>query len=238
MKTVKSFWRKGFFRRRQRHDITKVETLYSAFIRGRTNQLKQQSIQEKLRTNPYFNVGCGANVTPGFINIDYYWRPGVDVCWDIRKGIPASDNSLQGIFTEHTLEHITFAQCQAVLTDFFRILQPGTTVRIVVPDAELYIDLYQRSQAGEPVEFPNVSPDEWKKGFTPLMSVNRAFRGYDHRYAYDAETLNMMLSACGFVDIRKEAFMYGRNPYLLIDSRSRADESLYIEASRQGGKID
>jgi hypothetical protein len=70
------------------------------------------------------------------------------------------------------------------------------------------------------------------------MSVNRAFRGYDHRYAYDAETLNMMLSACGFVDIRKEAFMYGRNPYLLIDSRSRADESLYIEASRQGGKID
>jgi hypothetical protein len=64
------------------------------------------------------------------------------------------------------------------------------------------------------------------------MSVNRAFRGYDHFYAYDAETLHMMLSACGFVDIRKETFLHGRDPYLLIDSSKRADESLYIEASR------
>ena len=117
---------------------------------------------------------------------------------------------------------------QEVLREFCRLLRPAGVVRLVVPDAELYLTLYARSRVGGPVHFPY--QEEGDAEVTPLMYVNRVFRDHGHKYAYDFDTLAMMLEQSGFVRIARETFGHGRLSELLIDTESRRRESLYVEA--------
>lgn len=204
----------------------RVLQCYSAVLRGRRFQTR--SLRSGSKT--MLNAGCGANPLPRFLNMDYLWRPGVDLCWDLSTALPLADHSMNGVYSEHCLEHLQFAACRGALREFKRILKPGAPLRIVVPDAELYLRLYQRHKGGEDVAFPFVQKP-FPQGFTPLMEVNRVFRDHGHQYAYDAETLGGMLTDAGFKDVRQESFMRGRAAALLIDSAERAPESLYLEAS-------
>jgi len=186
---------------------------------------------------PYVNVGCGRSVRPGFINVDYDWHPAIHLCWDLREKLPLADASAAGIFTEHCLEHFTYDQCLDALRDMHRILEPGGVLRVIVPDGGLYLDLYQRHRRGEKVEFPYVGEGgaadlelDSRYGFTPMMAVNRIFRGYGHAFAYDHETLRNLLREAGFASVERRAFRSGRVQALLIDSELRAPQSLFVEA--------
>ena len=161
------------------------------------------------------------------MNVDAFWSPGLDLCWDLTKGLPLADGSMKGIYTEHMLEHIPFDQVLPLLSELKRILRKDGTIRIVVPDAELYLDLYQSAKRGMRQPFPY----ETARTDTPIMHVNRIFRAEGHEYAYDHETLSALLGKAGFKNITKESFDRGRDPNLLIDSEHRKVESLYVEAS-------
>jgi hypothetical protein len=104
-------------------------------------------------------------------------------------------------------------------------------VRIVVPDVELFIDLYVRARNGEPVSFPYV--EDPGPSFTPVDPLNRIFRGYGHHlYAYDSHALAVLMLEAGFRQPEKRAFLEGRDAKLLVDSPERQCESLYMEAVR------
>jgi hypothetical protein len=62
------------------------------------------------------------------------------------------------------------------------------------------------------------------------MYVNEIFRGFGHRYAYDAQTLKELLMKASFTDVQKTDFSIGRDPRLIADSEERKVGSLYIEA--------
>jgi predicted SAM-dependent methyltransferase len=159
------------------------------------------------------------------VNLDYLWVPGIDLCWDITKGIPLPDHSLQGIYSEHCLEHLEKSVTKEVLRDFRRLLKSAGTVRLVVPNAELYIDLYVRARNGEVVNFPYVEGN-----CLPIDPLNRIFRDHGHRYAYDYCSMRELILSSGFYNVIKASFKSGRDPKLLVDSPERAIESLYVEA--------
>ena len=124
----------------------------------------------------------------------------------------------------------------AVLKEFARVLIPGGTLRLVLPDAELYLDIYQKRRASEftpaaGVCFPYEENDMISGVYSPIMSVNRIFRGSGHLYMYDSTLLKKLLEHVGFSDVRKESFGHGRDPRLILDTESRTGESLYIEAT-------
>ena len=52
----------------------------------------------RIRYLQYLDIGCGPNPSPDFINLDYLWRPGVDLCWDVAHELPLAGDSLAGIF--------------------------------------------------------------------------------------------------------------------------------------------
>jgi predicted SAM-dependent methyltransferase len=207
--------------RRSIASYAKVRFVWSQIIRGRIFQCRRQRVLNL----EYLNVGCGPRLHPKFINLDLEWCPGLDLCWDIRRPLPLPSGSLGGIFSEHCLEHLTFANGQAVLGEFRRLLRQGGTARIVVPDCELYLDVYQRRKAGEAVSFP-YAPDNG----TAMMVVSRVFQEHGHVAAYDAATLRTMLVEAGFSEVARASFRVGRDPMLLIDSEERAAGSLYVEA--------
>jgi predicted SAM-dependent methyltransferase len=179
----------------------------------------------------YLDVGCGGLTHPDFCCLDRRWQPGLDVCWDVRRGLPFADGYIGGIFTEHMLEHIGFADGLKLLKEYRRVLRPGGVLRVVVPDGELYLSEYARHLAGEPARMPNSEYDKSKFALvTPLVSVNRIFRDFGHKFMWDYETLREGLLMAGFIEVERRAFGDGADPKLLRDEPDRAVESLYVEA--------
>ena len=63
--------------------------------------------------------------------------------WDCRKGMPFSDSTVAAIFTEHFLEHLEYTgEVEEFLRECLRCLRPSGVLRIVVPDAGAYLQLY------------------------------------------------------------------------------------------------
>lgn len=197
----------------------KVQRLISFFIRSRPVFVGKGTNRKTL-----LNVGCGQNIKKNFINLDYHWAPGVDVCWNIEKDYPLRDNSLEGIYTEHCLEHITLEAGIKNIKEFYRMLRPGGVLRIVVPDGELYFKLYNSQLTDKGVQLP------WQDCYISAMDrINALFRKYGHQFIYDFETFQKILRENNFKEIKKVECNSGREPRLLIDEEWRAVESLYIE---------
>jgi predicted SAM-dependent methyltransferase len=175
----------------------------------------------------YLNVGCGPNLADGYCNLDYEWRPGLDICWDIRRALPLRDESIAGIFTEHCVEHIDFNSFLRLASEFRRLLKPGGLVRIVVPDGELYFETYRTGAA-----MPYAFEDPVEGIYTPMMSVNRIFRKHGHLFIYDFRTLKAVLEHAGFRDVTRRSVGVTADPKLAIDTPERAIESLYVEARK------
>jgi predicted SAM-dependent methyltransferase len=202
----------------------KVQALITPFARGRNWAIKKDRIKDKT----LLNIGCGFEPKDNFINLNLEWTPNVDICWDITaERVPLAANSMEGIFTEHCLEHITFEKCLETLKEFHRLLKPGGNIRIVVPDAELYFDLYQARKTNKSVTLPYIKTEE-----TPVISINRIFRDHGHLFIYDFETMAQLMKEAGFRDVKKESYGTGRDNRLLIDQAYRAVESLYVEATK------
>ena len=201
---------------------SKVQTLVSLLLRNNPLQLK---LIEHLE---YLNVGCGPNILDGFINLDWHWRPGINLCWDLRRRLPFGENRLGGIFIEHCLEHFPFDQVQWLLTTFYKCMKPGGALRLVVPDSELYISKYMEAK-NKTVEWPYGQQDA---EHTPLMLMSHIWLNYGHESVYDFDTLNVMLKKADFKNIRKESYNQGRHKTLLCDCEGRRIESMYVEAEK------
>ena len=168
-----------------------------------------------------------AEAHPECINLDYEWRPHVDICCDITRGIPLPDNYVRGVFTEHCLEHIGFGATQFVLNEFLRVVQPGHLVRIIVPDFAIYVDAWLNRK-----QMPYADKDRVDGFYSPMMSINRIFRAHGHQFMFDFATLQAMLQRSGFVDITQQSVSSGGDPNLLLDTLARAVELLYVEARK------
>jgi predicted SAM-dependent methyltransferase len=190
------------------------------------------------RTDLKLNVGCGPNVRDGWINIDMVGQPGV-LYWDIRKRLPFDDNSTGLIFVEHVFEHLDHpVDTQLFLAECLRCLRPGGTLRLVVPDAGLYLALYNEvGWDGIIAARPLVREGDFYKDCwlsyryrTKLEFINAVFRqGGEHKYAYDAETLILLLNEAGFSRVVQQAFGISLSGGTTLDTFTRRTESLYVE---------
>jgi predicted SAM-dependent methyltransferase len=183
------------------------------------------------------NIGCGPHPLPGWVNVDIIQAPDV-VCWDCRRSLPFEDESVAFIFAEHFFEHLERPRETAIfLKECLRCLQPGGIVRLVVPDAGMYLGLYcepgwQALVAARPlVKEGERYRDTWigERYATKMEMINAVFRqSGKHRYAYDSETLLLTLRDAGFADAVYRRYGESRNgtPPDRIERRS---ESLYVE---------
>lgn len=176
----------------------------------------------------YVDLGCGPNTDPSFCNLDFSWRPDIDVCWDVTKGLPFPDAYVRGIFTEHMLEHLPSESALDVLKECRRVLMNDGVLRIIMPDGAIYLREYAK---GAQSCMPCSDGDNKRFPFyTAIMSINRLFRDDGHCFIWDVETLTRALTHSGFQNVKECAFGTGRDPRLLRDSPGRKAESLYVEA--------
>jgi predicted SAM-dependent methyltransferase len=184
------------------------------------------------------NIGCGKNPIQGWINLDVVSHPGV-YFWDCRSGLPFSDAAVAAIYSEHFFEHLDAeTEARALLRECLRCLQPEGILRLVVPDVGAYL----RAYSGPWELLADMRPldrttDGWRDRWlgqvyqTKMQFMNAVFRQkYEHKYAYDAETLVLLMRQAGFAEAIVQQFAISIDPNMAPDSSERRTESLYVEA--------
>ncbi len=219
--------------RRPLSSYAKVQALVGWLIRNRRFQLDRPHV----RAGTHLDIGCGLNSHPNLINLDYLWHPGVDVCWDTTRGLPFADGTLRGVFSEHCLEHFPLPAARTLLREIRRVLAPDGTLRLIVPDGELYLRTYAAHLAGDDSQtFPYQTEEKARDLWSPMVSVNRVFyqdreSPFGHRTIFDFQLLQLLLQEAGFTRVVRREFRSGTDVRLLIDTPDRRVESLYLEAS-------
>lgn len=184
------------------------------------------------------NIGCGSRPTPGWINLDVQPVQGCMV-WDCRDGLPFSDNAVAAIYSEHAFEHLDLeTEAKPLLRECRRCLQASGVLRIVVPDAGAYLRAYGKTWdplvAMRPLERADGGwRDPWlgKIYQTQMQLINAVFRqGAEHKYAYDEETLVLILREAGFSRIVRQRFAVSIDEQMAPDNAARRTESIYVEA--------
>jgi predicted SAM-dependent methyltransferase len=177
----------------------------------------------------YLNLGSGPRglTDDHWLNVDGYRDNNVHFLMDFSRRWPFPDDSFDGIFCEHVFEHFDFEHGQALLQESLRVLRPGQSIRIIVPDGDKILRTYYEN----PVELQAHRETETKQA---MDSVNSYFRQrYDHQFIYDWPLLEKQLRDAGFAQVAQVSFQQAINskPVVLDDPRYEW-ESLYVEATK------
>jgi predicted SAM-dependent methyltransferase len=216
---------------RQEWPMTKLRWK-NTLLRRRIERRFQNSRQLKI------HLGCGKRVMAGWVNVDCFRGPGIDLTGDLRCPLPFADGSARLIYSEHVLEHLQMEDALRLLQECQRVLAPDGILRIGVPDAGIYLRAYI---SGDQAFFDMLQHlgGAVKPLRTPIEVINHMFRmGGQHLFAWDWQTLNLALTEAGFVSTRKCAPGVASSTEICLDDPCRAFETLYMEASKMPSAIE
>jgi predicted SAM-dependent methyltransferase len=180
------------------------------------------------RSQLKLHLGSGQKNKAGWVNIDF--DSSADLRLDLREPFPFGDASVTAIYSEHLVEHIDYPLgMNHLLAESLRVLAPGGVFTTGVPDLGEALEQYRSGELPLLLRRWEADPDhQWVDPWvwsTPAHYLNWFFRqGDEHRYAYDLETLTLVLTQAGFTGVRQRPFDPGQ------DSADRRDGTLYVEA--------
>lgn len=190
------------------------------------HQLSQRHIRRILRERGeiFAELGSGDKKGEGgWVTIDI--SKNCDIFWDLTKGLPFPDGSLTKIYSSHFFEHLSFKEGQQLLDECRRVLVPGGTFSISVPNARLYIEAYLKSDSLDENTFFTHKPAY--NNTTRIDYVNYiAYMDRHHKYMFDEENLLYILKSKGFRNAHLRQF----DPSLDVEVREY--ESIYAEAEK------
>lgn len=162
-------------------------------------------MRRRISTVPLrLNVGCGEWPIAGFVNIDADPALHVDLVASVPP-IPYPDGSVDEVFACHFLEHLSFDDGAAFLHECYRVLRPGGTVGIVVPDMRWLMTEYVKG-SGRVFEEPNSGGrTRYARDLDDLnaMFVFSTVQSSHHQWGYDLSTLSRALESAGFPLLRE-----------------------------------
>ncbi|MCD6386440.1 methyltransferase domain-containing protein [Candidatus Sumerlaeota bacterium] len=134
---------------------------------------------------------------------------------DARKKLPFSTESVDFIFCEHFIEHLTKQESISFLKECFRILVPGGVIRIGWPELSNILNAYFNS-----------APESWDTGNPESETVgdklNDSFFLFGHRYIYDYQTLELVMGRIGYTNFQKVE--WGKSKFKELNGLERNKE--------------
>ncbi|MFE4516054.1 class I SAM-dependent methyltransferase [Kitasatospora sp. NPDC056783] len=154
---------------------------------------------------------------------------------DIARPLPFADASVDWVYAEHLIEHVTVPVAVGWLREARRVLRPGGVLRLTTPDLARYLVGYATGDGFLAKHRRRLTT----LGFGPPMParpaflVNQIFRYFGHQWIYDLDELRHVLTRAGFDPVRIRPCSYrqgARQDVADLDTAFRTDETVYIEA--------
>lgn len=153
-------------------------------------------------------VGCGPeNLLKDWWNVDIRDFNGIDEVMDVTQPWRYRD-SLDYIFGEHFLEHLTIDKAFDFLIHSNAALREGGMIRLSTPSLEWVISTHFDIRATDDTQV-----------FNQTLAFNRAFYGWGHHFLYSKAMLSRLLSAAGFSNLT--FFPYGESNNLDLSNIER-----------------
>ena len=163
---------------------------------------------------------------------------------DVTRPFPIADAAFDHIHARHLIEYLPFGAAGVMLSECFRVLKPGGTLRVVTTSIEALFQLIAPGRSAETDRYIQWATETFMP-FAPApmgsFVFNRLVRGEGRAFIYDRATLELVLTRAGFAAIQDRPRDVSAHPSLRgLDSGGRAPdahalESLILEATRPFG---
>lgn len=200
------------------------------------------------------NLGCGAQTPENWINVDYAFGAKMakmpffrsinkkinifDLNWDdsiyihnLTKKFPWENNSIDIVYSSHTLEHLSREQGVLFLKECHRILKTNGIIRILVPDLRHIINKYLDGSIGA---------DHFVEQLGVLTrdkdSISKKLLGhllqFPHKCMYDNLALLKIMKTIGF-DVESVQPFESKIPDILkIELKHRTSNAVIVEGRK------
>lgn len=154
---------------------------------------------------------------------------------DIVKGLPVADDSCDGVYCSHTLEHLSLEDFRLSLKNTRRILKTGGIFRCVVPDLEIaareYILGLDSKKKDASIQFLNSVMLGQRTRPRGLVGITKAAFGNSHHlWMWDVQSLAEELQQAGFKNIRPCKYADSTDPmFKLVEDEGRFWHAAAIE---------
>lgn len=150
------------------------------------------------------HLGCGLHRIDGWLNSDLSPRAKSVVMVDVTKQFPFADEAFDYVFSEHMIEHLSYAEGRRMLDECFRVLRPGGTLRLSTPDLSFLIGLYGKEKSMLQDRYIRWVTEKFIGG-APVCEdtfvINNFVRNWGHTFIYDEKTLRLSLEKSQFTAI-------------------------------------
>ena len=172
------------------------------------------------------NWGCGERPARGWVNSDLRCLPGVELCCDIREGLPAPSAAFDAVVSIHALQMLGYTELVPALRELRRVLRPGGVLRLALPDLERAIAAYLRSDHDY-----FCIPDDDETTIGGKLIAHVLWYG-SSRTLFTADFALDLLDRAGFADPAQCAFRTTAScDTSIVELDDRPRETLFVEAS-------
>jgi predicted SAM-dependent methyltransferase len=151
---------------------------------------------------------------------------------DATKGLPLTNESCEGIYSSHMLEHLDRNEADKFLEEAYRILRPNGIIRMAVPDIRKQIKQYNES--GDADAFVEATHMCVPRPTSLAQKVRLLLVGTrHHQWMYDGYSLSRLIHKHGFIEA--EVMPPGKTKFSepgSLDLQDRLCESVYVEARK------
>lgn len=136
---------------------------------------------------------------------------------DLTRPLPFRDGSIHAIFSSHVFEHLFMDEVERLVAECFRILEPGGVIRVVVPDLEKVVALFD--------------PEDPRAFMREIYEVStRSAVKNSHHSGFTGPFLCQLFKQAGYKEVAVLDFGVGQCPDIdLMDNRPG---SLFFEATK------
>lgn len=162
------------------------------------------------------NLGGGSVLDERWLTADI--DPRSDVWADLTRPLPFESASIDVVYLEEVIEHLSYSEGEKLLGEVRRILKNSGSLRITTPSLDYFMSL---TSTGTAVDW----------------TINNIFYNHGHRRIYSERGLRELIEKTGFKNIRSSAYRDPASPVGSFDSHHErfpeypADSSQYWDAN-------
>jgi len=202
------------------------------------------------------NLGCGGRALDGWINVDYAlgavvaklpffsrmnrrlkfflteWDKHI-LIHDLTKQFPWKDNSVNIIYSSHTLEHFSKQEGLSFLKECYRVLKPDGVIRILVPDLKYLVNCYESGlvSADDFLDTLGVKYDNRGENF--IKRIIAPYIHYPHKCMYDLQALVKVMDTVGFNVQQSKPYESMIKDIARIETEGRVQDAVIVEGIKK-----